>query len=88
MANPPSPIVSMIVESPMSGLASSSPKPGKYNPSGISTGAVNHASPVALTLMPKSVPLRHIAVTMLEAPISRTGSITALAVAIATFRKN
>ena len=88
IAKPPRPIVSTIVESPMSGLASSALKPGKYRPSGISTGAVNHWSPVPLTRMPKSVPLRLIAVTMVDPSILRTGSIIALPIAIATFRKN
>ena len=50
----------------MSGLASAALKPGKYRPCGISTGAVNQRSPRPATRMPKSVPLRHIAVTTVE----------------------
>jgi hypothetical protein len=38
--------------------------------------------------MPKSVPLRHIAVTTLESSMPRAGSAMALAMAMATLRKN
>ena len=88
MAKPPSPTVSTIVESPMSGFASASVKPGKYSPSGISTGAVNHVSPVPLTRIPNSVPFRLMAVTMVDASMPRTGSMIALPMAMAIFRKN
>ncbi len=72
----------------MSGFASRSLKPGKNSPFGSSTGAVNQASPVPESLMPNSVPLRHIADTRLQASIPRTGSITALPIAMPMLRKN
>src|SRR3972149_3427455 len=63
MANPPMPAVSVMVLSPMSALASSLEKPGKYRPTGTVAGAVNQRSPSPLTRIPKSVPLRAMAVT-------------------------
>ena len=66
IANPPMPPVSVIAESPMSGLASSGPKPPRYSPSMYWAGPVNHWSPVPDTRMPKSVPLRAITVTTVE----------------------
>ena len=75
MAKPPSPMVSTIVESPISGLACCSVKPGKYSPSGISTGATNQVSPVPLIRIPKSVPLRDMAVTTQDPSMLRTGSM-------------
>src|SRR4029078_9692031 len=82
MAKAPRPMVSMIAESPMSGFASRSLKPGKNNPFGSSTGAVNQASPVAEKQDTKAVPLRHIADARLQASIERTGSMTALPIAM------
>src|SRR5213593_2291278 len=88
MAPPPSPIVSTIALSPMSGLASSPEKPGKYRPTGVFTGAVNQRSPSAETRIPKSVPLRAITVTSVECGTPAAGSASALPAAIATLRKN
>ena len=88
MENAPRPIASRIAESPMSGLASAALNPGKYRPCGISTGAVNQASPCPATRMPKSVPLRAMAVTMVEPAMPRAGSRMLLPMAIATLRKN
>jgi hypothetical protein len=60
IAKPPRPPVSVIAESPMSGLASSGPKSPRNSPSASSAGAVNQRSPVPEVWTPKSVPLRAI----------------------------
>ena len=52
IAIPPTPNVSVIALSPISGLASSCEYPVKNKPSGVFTGAVNHSSPSPLTLIP------------------------------------
>jgi len=49
---------------------------------------VNQRSPVPETLMPKSVPLRLMAVTTDDASILRAGSAKAFPIAIAMLRKN
>ncbi len=54
IASEPRPRVSVIAESPMSGLASSGPKPGKNTPLICGAGAVNQRSPVPLTRIPVS----------------------------------
>ena len=63
MAKPPMPSVSVSAESPMSGLASPGPYPGKNRPTAGPTGAVYHRSPVPATRIPNSTPLRDITVT-------------------------
>ena len=88
MAKPPRPTVSTMALSPMSGLASAGPKPGKYSPSGTFTGAVNQRSPSPATRMPNSVPLRAMVTTMVDPSMPRQGSVEALPAAIARLRKN
>ena len=87
MANPPSPAVSVMAESPMSGLASSGPYPPRNSPSGTAAGPVNHASPVPATWMPKSVPLRAIAVTTVEPAIPDAAAAWSFAQGITRLRK-
>ena len=82
MANAPIPAVSVIAESPTSGLASAAVNPGKYSPRGVSAGATNHRSPSPLTRIPNSVPLRAIVVTSVLAGIPCAASIVALHAAI------
>ena len=68
LQNHPSPMVSTMVESPMSGLASASVYPGKYKSfRHLYRSGEPPVSPVPLTRMPKSVPLRHMAVTIARA---------------------
>jgi len=62
------PIVSVMAESPMSGLASSGRNP-ESRPVNLGAGAVNQASPRPLTRIPTSVPLRAMVVTMVESGI-------------------
>ena len=87
IANPPSPLVSVIELSPMSGLASSFVKPGKKSASGTSAGPVNHSSPVPASWMPKSVPFLVIATTMLLPSSPRAGSRVALHAGMDRLRK-
>ena len=54
----------------------------------MSAGAVNHSSPVPLTRITKSLPLRLIAHTTVEFAIFPTGSMVALPAAITRLRKN
>ncbi len=85
MANPPRPSVSVIAESPRSGLASSGPNPGKKRPSAGPTGVVNHSPPVAATRSPNSTPLRAIVVTRVEFSTPTAASIDSFAPAIEMF---
>ena len=71
----------------MSGLASSFVKPGKKSASGTSAGPVNHSSPVPESWMPKSVPFRVMATTMLLPSMSRAASSVALHAGMERFRK-
>ena len=71
----------------MSGLASSAPKAPRNKPSGTCAGPVNHWSPVPDTWMPKSVPLRAIATTIVEPSMSRAASSASLHAGIARLRK-
>ncbi|GBD28799.1 hypothetical protein HRbin31_00820 [bacterium HR31] len=86
MAKAPIPAVSVMVESPMSGLASSSRKPGKYSPFGTGAGAVNHRSPRPETRIPNSVPFRAIQVTTLDPATPWAASRVALHAAITGLR--
>ena len=88
IAIPPTPNVSVIALSPISGQASSASYPVKYSPCGVLTGPVNHSSPIPAIRIPNSYPLRHIAVTIVPSVPLRASSITALPVAIIMFRKN
>ncbi len=87
IANPPSPAVSVIAESPMSGLASSDPYPPRNSPCGTAAGPVNQASPVPASWMPKSVPLRAIAVTTVAPGIPAAAAVCSLAAGITRLRK-
>ena len=82
IAKPPMPAVSVMVLSPRSGLASASVYPGNHSPSTGGAGAVNQRSPRPLTRMPKSVPLRAIALTMVHPSIPWATSAIALQAAI------
>ncbi len=87
IAKPPMPPVSVMAESPMSGLASSGPNAPRYRPSGVLAGPVNHWSPVPETWMPKSVPLRAIATTSDEPGTSRAASQASLQAGMPRLRK-
>ena len=84
---PPMPMVSAMAESPMSGLASSGPNPARNSPFGYSAGPVNHSSPVPDTRIPKSVPLRHIAVTTVLPGMPAAASPISFPAGITRFRK-
>ena len=88
MQKPPIPVVSVMQESPRSGAASLSSKPGKYRPLTISAGPVNHLSgPRPATRIPKSVPLRHMVATTVQYGISKIGSMVHLHAGMEIFRK-
>jgi hypothetical protein len=87
MANPPSPTVSVIAESPMSGLASAGPKPPRNSPSGTAAGPVNQRSPVPETRMPNSVPLRAMATTTLDPGTPAPASPTIFPAAMTTLSR-
>ena len=57
-------------------------------PYSLAWAAVNHRSRVPETRIPKSVPLRLIAVTIEDAWMSREGSASAFPIAMAMLRKN
>ena len=82
MANPPRPTVSVIAESPMSALASLAVYEPRKSPSTIGAGAVNHRSPVPDSWIPKSVPLRAMAVTNEECSTPDAASATSFPAAI------
>ena len=82
MAKPPQPTVSVMAESPMSSPASASVHPGRNRPCTRGEGAVNHSPSSPLTWMPKSVPLRAMAVTRVLASTPRAGSAAALPAAM------
>jgi hypothetical protein len=87
IANPPSPAVSVIELSPMSGAACSGPYPGKYRPFTSGAVASNQRSPVPDNRMPKRTPLRDIAVTRLLFATPCAASSMTLHAAIDRFRK-
>ena len=88
MAIPPTPKVSVMALSPISGHASSLSYPVKYSPFGVFTGPVNHWSPIPAMRIPNSFPFLHIAVTIVPSVMVRALSITAFPVAIIMFKKN
>ena len=86
IAKPPRPVVSVIVLSPMSGAASSSSYSGKYRPSTLGAGAVNHRSSSPLIRMPNSVPFRVSVVTIVDHGTPDAASTAAFPAAIERLR--
>ena len=70
----------------MSGLASAAVKPGSHRPATIGAGAVNQRSPVPLTRMPQSVPLRAMVVTSVHPGMFSAGASIAFIAGIERFR--
>jgi len=86
-ANPPSPIVSVIVLSPPIQVISDSSCPGNRRPSVTGVGPRNHSSPSPLTRMANSRQLNPMADTTLEPARPAIESAVALAAAIDSRRK-
>ena len=88
IAIPPTPTVSVIALSPISGQASSPSYPVKYRPCGVLTGPVNHSSPIPAIRIPKFTPFLHIAVTTVPSVSLLAPSMIDFPVAIIILRKN
>ena len=80
-------MVSAIELSPISGFASSLENPGKNSASGFGASPTNHSLPVPESWIPKSVPFRVIATTMLLPIIFLAASRVTLQTGIERLRK-